>query len=108
MRRFDHRLSLQQENLAFSGTAGVSEGNRHFGFLPAFLNAATGEVYASRVADGRPAPVHLLEGLPSRFFRDPSRCSGERRLKSWVISGFVRGKRFYTREEVASRLQDVN
>ena len=58
---------LHQENLAFQGTGGVSSGNGACGFLPAFLDTATGMVYLARYADGRLAPMHLLDGLPEEL-----------------------------------------
>lgn len=92
---------LVEENQAFGGTGGVSSGNRHRGFRPAFLETRSGEIYLSRFADGRPAPVHVLDGLPPALVtqRTPAgRASATRRS---VISGFVRAGRFYTREQTA-------
>jgi hypothetical protein len=56
--------TLRQQNRAFRGTGGVSAENRALGFAPAFLDTQTGAVYRACFADGRPAPMHLLEGLP--------------------------------------------
>ena len=56
--------TLRRENQAFGGTGGVSAGNRTQGFVPAFLDTQTGAVYRACFADGRPAPMHLLDGLP--------------------------------------------
>ncbi len=92
---------LREENKAFGGTGGVSSVNRKHGFLPAFLDTDTGVVYPSRFADGRPAPVHLYEGLPSVLFTDLDARGKPKALKSSVISGFVRGQYFYTRDEAA-------
>ena len=41
----------------FAGTGGVSEENAGLGFRPAFCDADTDRIYASRFADGRLAPV---------------------------------------------------
>lgn len=93
--------ALARENRRFRGSGGRSEENRHVGFQPAFLDSATRTIYASRFADGRPAPCHLLDGLPDELVvaRHPSgRVAG---IKSSVVSGFVRQDRFYTREEAA-------
>ncbi|MFO1430046.1 MAG: hypothetical protein U1F76_07905 [Candidatus Competibacteraceae bacterium] len=49
--------TLHQQNLAFQGTGGVSMNNRSQGFLPAFLDTATGIIYLACFADGRPAPT---------------------------------------------------
>jgi len=92
---------LRRQNLAFKGTGGVSAGNRCRGFAPAFLDTETGGVYLARFADGRPAPVHVLDGLPRELIvsRDPDgRC---RDVKRSVVAGFVRAGRFYTREQAA-------
>ena len=53
---------LRQENQIFLGTGGVSQENRQQGFRPAFRDDATGKVYVSTLANGRPAPFHLLDG----------------------------------------------
>jgi hypothetical protein len=92
---------LQRENRRFRGTGGRSEENRGEGFLPAFLDAATQTIYASRFPDGRPAPFHLLDGLPDEVVvrRNPS--GRVKKVKASVLSGFVRQGRFYTREEAA-------
>lgn len=92
---------LRKENEEFWGTGGVSPVNRKHGFLPAFLDTDTGVVYPSRYADGRPAPVHLYEGLPSVLFTDLDAENRPKALKSSVVSGFVCGQRFYTRDEAA-------
>ncbi len=95
---------LREENKAFGGSGGVSPVNRKHGFLPAFLDTDTGVVYPSRYADGRPAPVHLYEGLPSALFADLGAGDQPNVLKSSAVSGFVRGHRFYTRDEAAQVL----
>ena len=95
---------LRQENEAFGGTGGVSAVNRKHGFFPAFIDTDTGIVYPSRFADGRRAPVHLYEGLPSILFTDHGTGDKQKALKSSVVSGFVRGQRFYTRDEAAQIL----
>jgi len=90
---------LAKENQKYKGTGGVSEYNRAFGFVPAFYNMVTGEVYLSCFANGRPAPVHLLDGLPSHAVLKSVVTGKAYALQDAVISGFVLGKRFYTREE---------
>jgi hypothetical protein len=53
-------------------------------------------------ADGRPAPIHLLDGLPADWVT--VRGAGGRVLavKASVVAGFIRGGRFYTRAQAAS------
>jgi hypothetical protein len=92
---------LRKENRAYDGTGGVSAGNRASGFIPAFRDTATGRVEPSRLADGSPAPMHLLAGLPDEWI--VARGSGNQALevKATVIAGFLRAGAFYTRAEAA-------
>ena len=93
--------TLARENLQYIGTGGVSENNRGQGFVPAFLDTATGHVYRSRFQDGRAAPVHVLSGLPHKLFEPDSSSNGPLAVKRSVISGFLREDIFYSREEAA-------
>ena len=95
---------LRQENLAFVGTGGVSQENRSGGFRPAFYDRASGRAVLARFADGRPAPMHLLDGLPREWV--VARDAGGRvsAVKDTVIAGFLRDGRFYTREQAAAAL----
>ena len=98
--------ALDRQNRAFKGTRGVSQGNRHDGFAPAFRDCVSGMVYRSCFADGRPAPMHLVEGLPRHLAvsRDASgKITG---VKSSVEAGFVRDGAFYTRDEATSELDE--
>jgi len=96
--------SLQQENLAFVGTGGLSEENRSQGFIPAFYDVATGRGEIARFADGRPAPMHLIEGLPGEWVVERDAAGRACAIKSTVISGFIRGAYFYTRTQAAQEL----
>jgi hypothetical protein len=105
-----NRCTLTQDALAhekarYWGTAGCSAGNRSLGFRPAFLDTDTGRVYLSAFADGRPAPVHVLDGLPQTLV--VARAPGGRvwAVKASVVSGFARDGCFYSREE-AMRIAD--
>lgn len=95
---------LHQQTLAFQGTGGTSTVNRPYGFLPAFLDTETGEVYLARFADGRPAPMHLLEGLPRQLVMERDLSGRSTAIKHSVIAGFVRDGKFYTREQAAQSL----
>jgi len=66
--------TLRKQNLAFVGTGGVSAENRASGFSPAFYDAATGRAELARFADGRPAPMHLLDGLPETWVAQRDAC----------------------------------
>jgi hypothetical protein len=93
--------TLRKENLAFVGTGGVSAENRSSGFLPAFYDLETERAELSRFADGRPAPMHLLEGMPAEWVARRDSSGGIIALKVSVIAGFVRNGYFYTREQAA-------
>ena len=92
---------LALENARYQGTGGVSESCSP-GFLPAFRDTQTGVVYTSRFADGRPAPFHVLDGLPNELVISRGRHCGGVIARPSVVSGFVHDGRFYTREEAAA------
>jgi hypothetical protein len=93
--------ALIRENHHFHGSGARSEENRAQGFRPAFMDTRTRAVYDSRFADGRPAPFHLLDGLPDEavLARHPSGRAV--RVQPSIVSGFVLEGRFLTRDEVA-------
>lgn len=93
---------LENENRRFFGTGARSEENRCLGFRPAFMDGETGIVYPSCFSDGRPAPFHLLDGLPDEVVLSRSSSGRIAAVKSSVVSGFVRDQQFYTREQAAS------
>ncbi len=77
---------LRLESSRFHGTGGVSAGNRSDGFRPAFLDTDTGAVYLSRYCDGRPAPFHLLDGLPDELVLRRNASGRVQAVKSAVVS----------------------
>lgn len=93
--------ALARENRQFRRTGGRSEENRGAGFHPAFLDASTRTIYASRFPDGRPAPFHLIDGLPDEIVVARHPCGRVAGIKACVVPGFVRHGCFYTREEAA-------
>lgn len=97
---------LEAQNRRYAGGGGVSRHNRDQGFAPAFLDTGTGAVYLSRFRDGRPAPMHLLDGLPAELV---TARAAERvvAVSARVTAGFVRGGRFYTREQAARAVDGV-
>lgn len=98
--------TLRQENRIFLGTGGVSANNRQQGFRPGFLDRDTGRIFPSRFRDGRPATFHLLDGLPDELtIRDAS--GRVRAARPSVMSGFILGGRFYSREEAARAVEAV-
>lgn len=92
---------LADENHEFQGTGGVSANNFSYGFAPAFRDSRTGKVEVSRFSDGRPAPFHLLDGLPDEWVLERESDGRVVEIKTTIVSGFVRLDRFYTRQEAA-------
>ena len=93
--------TLREQNERFKGTGGISQHNRSEGFLPAFLDMQTGTVYLSRFADGRIAPMHVLDGLPPELVLTRTASGRVSAINNTVTDGFVRGGVFYTRDEAA-------
>jgi len=96
---------LRQQNHRFAHTGGVSQTSGQRGFLPAFLDQATGISYLARFPDGRPAPMHLLDGLPEELIQQRSHSGRVHSLKTSVVAGFLRRGRFFTREQAARALR---
>lgn len=101
MTRSYTKARLEKENLAFSGTPGVSHENRGNGFRPAFYDRETERVEISRLLNGEPAPIHLIEGLPDSWIVERDADSKATAIKHSVIAGFVRDGCFYTRCQAA-------
>jgi hypothetical protein len=96
--------NLRKENLAYGGTGGVSSGNRAAGFIPAFCDTATGRVELSRLADGTPAPMHLLGGLPREWVVTRGDGNEVLAVKATVVAGFLHAGEFYTRDQAAQAI----
>lgn len=94
------QTTLHQENLTFSGSAGVSA-NAAPEFRPAFLDLASGEVELSLTAKGEPSHIHLISWLPPEWAVSLADNGAILELKSGIISGFERDGAFYTRDEMA-------
>lgn len=99
------RHVLAQQNMRFAGTSGVSKNNRCRGFLPAYQDTVTGRVVLSCFADGRPAPVHVLDDMPEDWVERRSPKGRVLSVKHSVVAGFVRDGLFYTREDAEKELQ---
>ncbi|MFO1350818.1 MAG: hypothetical protein U1F68_09145 [Gammaproteobacteria bacterium] len=93
--------TLANQNRAFGGTGGVSCENRCLGFVPGFLDRETGTIYLSRKADGTPAPIHLMDGLPAELVIARTSSGQVASIKGTVIAGFILDGHFYTREQAA-------
>ena len=101
-------MILQRENIAYEGSGGTSAGNRSLGFRPAFRNLQTGHVYPSRFADGRPAPIHMIDGLPDEVVVTRSASGKVTAVSDSVQSGFLLDGCFYDRQEAAEYLQTTS
>ena len=97
--------ALRRQNVVFRGSGGVSEENRSSGFAPAFLDMETGNVYLARFADGRQAPMHLLDGLPQELVIARQDSGTVSAVKATVVAGFLRRSRFFTREQTARAMR---
>lgn len=95
---------LKHQNKEFGCTAGVSKNNRSAGFSPAYYDSNSDLSVVSRFADGRPAPVHILDGLPSEWVQARDRTGRVMTARPGVIAGFLRDGLFYTREQAARAL----
>lgn len=98
---------LAAENIQFAGTGGISQNNHSEHFVPAFMDAETGEIALSRYKDGRTAPFHLMDGLPEGWLRFESDNNKAISIKENIISGFVRYGRFFNRKEAAEFMAEI-
>ena len=98
--------TLHRENEVHRGTGGVSQGNAGFGFKPAFFDYATHAIYPSRFKDGRPAPFHVLEGLPEEAIAIRADDGRILAAKATLVSGFERNGFFYTRTAAAKAVRE--
>ena len=99
---------LQTENRLYRQTAGVSPNNHHLGWRPAFRDDATGQVVISCWADGSPAPLHTLQGLPDELVLQRDETGQVMAAKPTLTAGFVTGEQFYTREQAARLVSNNN
>ena len=94
-------LRLRLENIFHAGSGGRSQENIGLGFNAAFLDFDTMTIYRSRFRDGRPAPMHLLDGLPDEVVVDRAASGRVVTAKASLVSGFERNGFFYTRSAAA-------
>ena len=97
--------TLTDQNRIFAGSKGISRENRSLGFIPGFLDRETGRVYVSRKADGSPASIHLLDGLPEDLVLARTLSGQVAAIKGTVIAGFILDGQFYTRDQAARILE---
>jgi hypothetical protein len=96
------RQALAADSHRYQGTRGTSAAAGGLGYRPGFMDRETGVVYPSRFADGRPAPLHLIDGLPDHLVAAYDGRGRVAAVKPSVVAGFLRDGRFYTREQVRS------
>ena len=95
---------LKQQNVLYGNTTGVSRKNRSEGFIPAYYDAISDVSIESRFADGRPAPVHVLDGLPEEWVAQRDQSGRVTKTRPGIVAGFLRNGRFYTREQAVYAL----
>ena len=98
------KRNLELEEDAHRGTGGIAAENRHLGFVPAFMDSSTGKVYECILADGRPSPFHVFDGLPDALVVAHDRRGRPAQVVGTLISGFTLADRFYTREQTAAQV----
>lgn len=96
---------LCEENQWLGGSGGVSQGNRRYGFVPAFYDTSSGHAEVSRFRNGTQAPIHILDGLPEEWVVSRNPFGRVTAIKASVIAGFIFQGRFYTREQAAQVLR---
>ena len=96
--------NLRRENARYGDGGGVSRHNRAYGFLPAFLDHVSGRVYRACFANGSPAPIHLLDGLPDEVVIRRDARGRVVAVRSGIEAGFLHGERFYSRRQAAALL----
>lgn len=99
------RQILRCENQAYAGTSGISENNYEIGFKPGYCDTQTGETIISRFADGRPCPVHTLDGLPIAWVAGRDSSGRVLTARKGIIAGFLLDGCFYTRAQAAEMLK---
>lgn len=97
---------LNQQNIAYQNTQGISSNCTMSGYTPAFQDALSGEIHLSKFADGRLAPIHVIDGLPQEWIVKWDENKRALMAKETVIAGFVRDGIFFTRKQLADKPTD--
>ena len=92
---------LKRQTVHYRGTGGTSAEACRVGLAPAFLDSATNTIYRACFANGVPAPMHLLDGLPEELILARDNDGRVVSIKETVICGFVKDDVFYTRDQAA-------
>ena len=96
---------LQEENLQFADTNGVSANNHDKGFIPAFKDPATGRIEPARSRQGDVATMHLICGLPREWAAETDENGSVTCLKPGIIAGFIKDGQFFTRDQAIALCQ---
>ena len=99
---------IEAQNRYFRGTGGVSRHNRQKGFSPGFLDSETGCMYPAKFSDGHLAPCHILDGLPATLILRRAATGLVLEVSNFVVAGFLRRGRFYSRQQAAAIVQRVH
>ena len=94
--------TLRRENQVFGRTGGVSKNNARRGFKPAFINIRNGRIELPKMKNGHRAPMHLIHWLPLEWAAVLNPDGSVQVLVPEIVAGFVRGGKFYTREQAAA------
>ena len=106
MKGLMNQQRLVEENALHVGTGGRSQENSGLGFRPAFFDYASQKLYLSRFADGRLAPIHLLDGLPEEAIVDRAPSGRVIAARASIVAGFERNGYFYTRKAAAKAVKE--
>ena len=85
----DYGLEVIDQYSSFSNHT-----SQQIAFQPAFYDMQTGKVHVSCFADGRQAPVHILDALPQEVAN---------RADLNLVSGFISDGVFLTRQQAADK-----
>ncbi|MFV8834064.1 hypothetical protein [Aquisalimonas sp.] len=94
--------TIVQDRFRYRETGGESSVCAREGFVPAFRDEETGAVYRACFRDGRPAPMHLLDGLPDDVVLSRDDQGRAIAVKPSLTSGFLLSGCFYSRAEAAA------
>jgi hypothetical protein len=94
---------LNQQNLTYQNTQGISSNCAMSGYTPAFQDTLTGEIHLSKFADGRLAPIHVIDGLPQEWIVQRDENQRAILARDTIIAGFVRDGVFFTRKQLADK-----
>lgn len=97
---------LLKQNHRHRGTGGTSQNNKKFKFSPAFFDSSSKTIYLSCYADGKPAPIHMLDGLPKKLLKNRTITDSLINAKNALVSGYISGHKFLTRQQAADILKN--